>query len=445
MTNNQIEEKLLEYNSSPTVQALTDYYNELSFMEILRVERKENYHSNFLKWLFEDPDLYAISNKHLLMLLLKRHIQQQGSYFPETIKNALLTSSFRIENVNAKLEDSISNDKGKGRCDIMIDISYHIAKEKTHTLHVFIENKTFSKEHKVGRTGKMQTYFYHDHYSSQYEKDNCIFVYIDLTSSLELNEITESKCTCKEFIQINYQDLLDNILVLLSNDSSIQQHKQFIINEYIKGLSMNQNNHIMAIEPRMRELLIDFWDNNHELIETSILALSEDPDLDDEARDAVKSVNTSLKKLKNKRDTTHYKFNGREHTGKSKLVYAFLEYCITKEGLTINKINAKWQTFLNKFKGKVSDFENGKDWTIGVHSGEFNDKNCNDELKRLKNQGKILVRDKVTNEHNFSNQLFNGKTYSCYNQWGWANIDFLIKFYRDDIKKGNEPDIEVIY
>ena len=120
MTYNQLEEKLMEYNSSPVVQTLHDYYSELSFMEILRVERKENYHSNFLKWLFEDPELSAVTNKRLLLLLLKRHRQQCGYHFPKSIKDALLTNTLHIKNVNAKLEDSISNDKGKGRCDIMI-------------------------------------------------------------------------------------------------------------------------------------------------------------------------------------------------------------------------------------------------------------------------------------------------------------------------------------
>ena len=445
MTYNQIEEELLEYNSSPTMQALAEYYNELSFMEILRVERKENYHSHFLKWLFEDPELSAVTNKRLLLLLLKRHRQQNGSHFPKSIKDALLTSDLNIENVEAKLENSISNDKGKGRCDIMIDISYHSSKEKARILHVFIENKTFSEEHKVGKTGKMQTTFYHDHYSSQYGEDNCLFVFLNLTSLLELNEITESKCACKKFIQINYQDLLDNILVHLSNDSTIQQRKQFIINEYIKGLSMNQNNHIMAVDPKMRELLVDFWDNNHELIELSIKALSEDPDLDPEARNAVKSVNTSLSKLKKKQDKTHYKFGETVYAGKSKLVYAILEHCITKEGLTINKINTKWQTFLNKCKGKVSDFEEEKNWTFHNHKDDFNDKLCYNELKKLKMQGTPLVKDEVTNEHNYSNRQFNNMNYSCYNQWGWANIDFLIKFYRDEIKKGTDPDIEIIY
>ena len=445
MTYNQLEEKLMEYNSSPVVQTLHDYYRELSFMEILRVERKENYHSNFLKWLFEDPELSAVTIKHLLMLLLKRHRQQCGSHFPKTLKDALLTNSFHLENVRAKLEDSISNDKGNGRCDIMIDISYQTAKKKDCTLHVFIENKTFSEEHKVGKTGKKQTTFYHDHYSSQYGEDNCIFVFLNLVSSLELNEITENKCECEKFIQINYQDLLDNILVHLSNDSTIQQRKQFIINEYIKGLSMNQNNHIMAVDPKMRELLVDFWDNNHELIEAAILALSEDPDLDPEARNAVKSVNTSLSKLKKKQDTTHYKFGKTVYAGKSKLVYAILEHCITKEELTTNKINTEWQTFLDKCKGKVSDFEEEKNWTFHNHKDDFNDNLCCKELKKLKMQGTSLVKDEVTNEHNYSNRQFNNTNYSCYNQWGWANIDFLIKFYRNEIKKGNDPDIEIIY
>ena len=57
---------LLNYRKDDSVKVLYRYFEEKSFLEILHVDRKENYHSHFLKWLFEDPETFAIANENLL-------------------------------------------------------------------------------------------------------------------------------------------------------------------------------------------------------------------------------------------------------------------------------------------------------------------------------------------------------------------------------------------
>ena len=123
-----VEEMLREYQMSPIVQKLNDYYNELSFLDILKVDRKEIYHSNFLKWIFEDYELSKISVKCLLLLLLKRNKLQENSHFPGEVKNAILTNSFNIENIETKVEDFVDTGKSTGRSDVLITVKYNISK-----------------------------------------------------------------------------------------------------------------------------------------------------------------------------------------------------------------------------------------------------------------------------------------------------------------------------
>lgn len=428
---NDVEDLLSSYISSPIVQELHNYYSEPSLLDILHVDRKENYHSNFLKWLFEDADLYKKSNQYLLVLLLRR-AKQQSSLFPDWLKTALLTNSFHIDSVKVKIEDSVEdkNAKAKGRCDILIEILCHCNQEESKKIHVFIENKIYSDEHEVGQSKEKQTMFYNRTYKERY--DNCIFVYLNLINSLELNEINAPRCECKEFVQINYQDLLDHVLTSLINDASIEQRKQFIIREYIKALSTNysKNRSIMAIDSKLSELLINFWNNNHSLIELSIKALANDPTLDYEVRMQVDSVDEKLQELKNKRDDTQYVFNRKEYKVKMSLVRDVLELQKSNN----MDVNSKWEEYLSSLE--LNDFDslfNSKNkWTKDNHEITDNEKKeiinngCN-----LQKSKKPLIRDK-----NFEDKKYN-KYYdnsSFYRQWGWKNFDYFIKFCRETLK-----------
>ena len=460
----EVEDLLSSYISSPIVQKLHDYYSDPSFLEILRVDRKENYHSNFLKWLFEDDEMCKLANKSLL-ILLHRRARQQNSYFPGWLKSAILSNSFNIDHVKAELEDSIQAGESKGRCDILIDILYHCNNDDPKHLHVFIENKIYSDEHKVGKSNVMQTVFYYNYYNQLFKEDNCVFVFLNLIRPWELNEISKPRCSCEKYVQINYQDILDNILKTLINDTTIGQRKIFILKEYVKALSTNytQNKSIMAIDDSLRKLLVDFWNNNHTLIELSIeaLASSDDPDMDDEQRKAINNVNKSIKTMNNQKDDTKYSFNGNNGLGKKKLVDKVLEYFIM-QGTTIDKINDNWSSFVSQQNGKLADFPQEELWTHQKHQ-DYLDKNAEAELKKFKfennnkeikkliveadkydcykNQIKIEQPKKKDVDHDYPTLEIKGVEYRCFNQWSWKNIDYLIKFYRTFIKKDDAPKI----
>ena len=357
LTDELVESLLSSYVSSPIIQQLNDYYGEKSFLEILHIDRKEIYHSNFLKWLFEDQDTCMQANLNLLILLLKRS-RLQHSHFPEWLKKLILINSVKIRQVTVKLEDFVGFDSIKGRGDILIKIRL-LENNDERDLYIFIENKVGSQEHNVGTSKKHQTQVYYDYYTEKYGIENILFVYLTPISPAELRILTEPMCACKEFIQINYQDLLDNVLILISEIASIPQKKQFYIKEYIKGLSTNfsQNNIIMALEPRLRDLLTDFWDNNHRLIELSIDALTQDPELEGEEKQAVENVNKSIKELAKKRDTTRYSINGQGKFGKCAMVYE-----IVKKYLEIKNYNVTLQELQSIFpyswRGKTSSLSN---------------------------------------------------------------------------------------
>lgn len=455
-----VESMLMSFQLSPVVKRLNKYFQEQSFMEILHVERKENYHSNFLKWLFEDKDLYADSIRLLLMLLLKRSRQQNSSHFPKVIRDSLLTNSFIISNVSTALEDSIITNDGKGRCDLRLDISY-LTGTGPKDLHVLIENKVFSDEHEVGGTKKKQTVFYYNHYINKYREENCVFVYLNLISSIELDVITEATCACKSFIQINYQDLLENVLEDLASNPEIPPRKQFIIKEYIRGLSIKKDNTIMAMDNELCNLLVDFWDNHNELIKLSLKALSESTTIDEDTRGQIIEANKFVQKVPGKRDTTHYKFSNKDCNGKSVLVYTLLEFFLTKKENTA-AINQEWKDFLNTCKGSLDDFNSSDSWTISRHIDDSNVETIKDSLQsevaKLKSNSLIYTEieyqnqkqgiqketSKNTLDHNYPIKTLNNTQYHCYNQWGWGNIDYMIKFYRDKFKD-NGPEIELIY
>lgn len=443
-----IEALLLSYQLSPDVEQLNKYFNEKSIIEILHVERKENYHSNFLKWFFEDRDLYDKSLRLLLLLLLKRNRQLQNSHFPDLIRKALLTNSFFIDNVKAELEDSIINNEGKGRCDIRLVITYHFPDGPSQKLYVLVENKVFSEEHKAGNTNIFQTQFYFNHYCKEYGKENCIFVFLNLIDPFELNNLTESKCHCKKFIQINYQDLLDNVLAEIVSYPDINPRNQFIIKEYIKGLSIQKNNGIMAMEQHLSDLLISFWNNNNELIKLSLEALEVSPNIDEEYRKQVKVVRNQIRSMASKQDTTHYKLNGQVLKGKSVLFYSILDFFLAEKNS--QEINTEWKTFMNNCEGTLNDFSDNLKWTINKHYDGVDVQGSNKALKReVKNLAKniiyteseFLAAKTSTLEHNYSRQTLRNATYFCYNQWGWGNIDYAIKFFRERNNHGLEIEL----
>ena len=123
-------------------------------------------------------------------------------------------------------------------------------------------------------------------------------------------------------------------------------------------------------------------------------------------------------------------------------------------------INTDWKEFLGKQKGKLHDITGtkGYEWTINRHLNEFSDKDIDKELTTLKNKGKKLflsedgyqklLNDKPEKKnvyrHDYSPITVCEDHYFYYNQWGWKNIDYFLKFFRVCYKDKHYPEIKLM-
>ena len=198
-------------------------------MEILGVDRDENAHSKFLSWLFEN----AITGKKATSLLIG--MLQDGTTILEE----------EIDDVKVLLEDFVEVGEYHGRADIVMDVKY----KETEHLYIIIENKIDSFEHRMGKGQKSedkdapwQTEGYCNYYKEKYG-ENCVFVFltrpiIDKEKSEKFfkekntNKI-DGRPQCESFICIDYQNVLDCILVELLDDLHLKKEGAIKRNDYL--------------------------------------------------------------------------------------------------------------------------------------------------------------------------------------------------------------------
>lgn len=331
----------------------------------------------------------------------------------------------------------------------------------TNKIKVVIENKVYTNEHDD------QTENYYNEYT-QYTRsgsDNEVFVFLTPKSSDDLNILNAPSCKCKQFVEINYQDLLDDVIEPSLKRASTDRGK-FIIKEYIRCLGMpisdvdikkRRNRTIMATSKEVSEMLSEFWSKNESLIIAAMSTIAEDLNQEPELRDKVKAllkVQSTVGK-----DKTHYFFNDSEYKGKNAILTGALSFLITKK-MSPDIINTDWKGFLRKQKGVLHDIMGTKDceWTINRHLNEFSDKEIDKELTTLRNKGTCLVLSyegyqKLLNDkpekknvyrHDYSEIMVDDNRYFYYNQWGWKNIDYFLKFFRVCYKEKNYPEIKLM-
>jgi hypothetical protein len=266
----EIRKDIIRFNNDITTQRLREYYNRKSYMEIFGINRWELGHSSFISWFLDvtgEHGLLDFGIKRFLELLVFKENFKSHRIDKETI-DIIIAGNYNINNFHIQKEKRLDN---KNRVDILIE--FELITNLKKNIRIIIENKVESKENKD------QT----DRYYSVY-KDNtdAINIFVFLTP-------LEIEPKCDKFIQIDYQDLLSNIL-----EPSLYRIKnstyENIIKDYIQSLSQpvlingeyNKKGIIMAIGKEERELLRQFWDINKSLIMAAAKAKREDdPDNDD--------------------------------------------------------------------------------------------------------------------------------------------------------------------
>lgn len=262
MEESKIREMLKNFHNDPNVQKLLARYRRKSISEIYGVARLELSHSSFLAWLFDsqaDHGLGALACNKLMIMLASR---ENGNY---PILNQFLVGQQMLRNEVTK---EIVIDE-KNRLDIVIT-------NKEHNIRLIIECKVGAKE------TKKQTVRYYKAYGK--EKDDLTNIYVYLTPN------GANSPTCKEFIHINYQEIIDDILNPILKDENLSPRTKFIIDDYILALekpaeefeennnNKNKKNIIMGEGKEYRELLEKFWNNNNKLIIECLQSLSESDD-----------------------------------------------------------------------------------------------------------------------------------------------------------------------
>ena len=332
--------KLLEqFNKDPQTQALIDKYLKKSFPELFAISRRETSHSAFLSQVFQENSFHNLGTIPMLALLriLTRRSREQDNHTIETkLQNAVLLNTVKLSNVEIDTEvmTRILYARKQGKADIVIHSDIFIpGVPDIKKLTLVIENKVGSEEHDD------QTITYYNYFNSiQAQGEIVLYAFLTPLPSIELDNIgNQPECACTKFIQINYQDILDEVLSpmlrMLENNRT-----HFIIKEYIDSLGVsfedvdsnkvskknkNKKTIIMAISDEDRELLSAFYERNKELIYASIEAISTDHNQDEDVRKDAGSILESIKKLSS-RDMTKYLFNGEKY-GKGRLVLAVIK------------------------------------------------------------------------------------------------------------------------
>lgn len=259
-----LEQTLLDFNQDSNFIELRERYSTRSFLEIMSVERSENRHSSFLAWLLEAKD-FAVNPKdhpivHLLDILIRRK-RDQNTDCPKISELRDIVLARDIKDI--KLLEKISTEKTVGdatsnpniygkiadRLDIYIKVALTSLQGEEHVFEIIIENKVGSteglpkkNEEKKWPEGYAEKYQTERYYAACQSNDR-IFVFLTPISTQELdrfNDIHEVDKKSREphFININYQDLLDEVIEPLWANKNLSQRVSILLEEYILSLSL---------------------------------------------------------------------------------------------------------------------------------------------------------------------------------------------------------------
>ena len=399
-TIDQIRDEIIKFKNDPDFQKLENFYYSKSFSEILGVSRREISHSGFLAWLLgnlESHNLGEFPIKKFLDIILKFSNDKLKSRHSDLF-NSFVTEDYLIERLFVKPEYSIKN---VGRLDIYIELTLLIS-GKTKSIKLIIENKVESRENND------QTNSYFNFFNPSENDDNIIiYVYLTPISTLELIELTEPECNCKEFIQINYQSIVDYLIEPALNQN-ISTRTQNILTEYLKSLSQpsideeadgHKKELIMALGNEERKLLSSFWEKNQKLILASLYAISSDPEQEKDTRDSIREALDSLSSDKD-RSTYNIKYNGEVFSRNFK-----------KSDIGLQTIN------LLKAHGLIDD---------NIIKYLKKDKSCSFLLLKKK-------EDFTETEIKYRKYKINGEEFYVARNWGIGNIHKLINKFTEKI------------
>ena len=379
LTEQDIKDLIIKFNLDESINDLKRYYSTPTTWEIINQSRKETRHTQFLAWFFGNKDFNADPNagpiKKLIVLLLKWANMQENAAFDEELENSIYSQSLSILSYNVIAEYPIiikptSEDKpayGAGDIDIVVRCvarvnnmvrNINIAIENKigapETTKCFIKNDT--RQSKPNKTILYQTEAYYQYITEKYKDDINLFVFLKPTDC-NLEDVERAECKCDKYIQINYQEILDNIIQPVSDQKDISVENMYRLKDYIKTLGKpaetdddknsdtNKNTIIMAMEQKERELLTTFFKNNEDLIRAAINALG------------IPELSQSMAKVAHKggHPRRAYAINGKGSYSMYDVVEKFVEYRLANSSDSVQDIDKEITGYIGGGRVNVSD------------------------------------------------------------------------------------------
>lgn len=322
--------EIQRFNADPEINRLHLTYKNNSLLNCLSVSRRELSHSMFLSELFKDDSFHGLGSLPLQLLLevILHRANKQKTKMIETgkdvmfaaLKSAILARDLHLSDIQVSTEESFKDiNNNSGKVDIFISCRVKPLKRDSNNkyvefLNIIIENKIYAKEQDD------QTQKYYEHFNA-FLKNNAdqtvdtnlrrggprsihnIYVYLTPATLLEIESCNDVSCTCKEYVQICYQDLLNFVIDPLLNNSEISLRGKFFIDEYRRSLGVSfedvESSHgssgkkskvntiIMAISKEDSDAISQLWNNYKDLF---IATLNEVNRLNDDENEDTKCV-----------------------------------------------------------------------------------------------------------------------------------------------------------
>ena len=273
-------------------------------------------HSMFLSELFKEDSFHNVGSLPLQFFLeaiveravkqdtrLKEH-PEKAVIFP-SLKSAILARNLSLSDIDVSTEVNFSDGgDNNGRVDILISCRVKPLEREdskdVRFLNIIIENKIFAGE----RDRQTEKYYHHFNAFLKNKAEEQVdisirkggprslynlYVYLTPATPSDIEALKEPQCECKEFIQICYQDILDQVLDPLLEQEGLSPRGRFFIEEYKRSLGVsfdnveistlegggnNQklkvNTTIMAVGKKESEEICNFWSDYQDLFEAAI-------------------------------------------------------------------------------------------------------------------------------------------------------------------------------
>ena len=262
------KQKISDFNRDTDIISLVERYERISLWDAMGVGRREMSHSSFLGELLKEDSLHELGNlpiQWLLDLLLdkanvqdRKKAEDESEYpdddeyaedhrwsdvmvnIPAELQRAILCHKLNPHNVSVRKEYCIPG----GRVDLMVELDVdEVETERDNKpirhLTIIIENKINSREHCD------QTETYYKHFQSQSNDNGNYIFYVYLTPAptraLKCCGVLPF-CRQKQFIQINYQNILDHIVLPALSLTKETSPSYYTLLEYKKALGISFDN-----------------------------------------------------------------------------------------------------------------------------------------------------------------------------------------------------------